>query len=121
MASRPAHDFPAPAAPRFWHSFAAPCALVGLIAIVYAGALQAECLVWATNDHIHASAFVTGPGGYPRAWRNWRDPSFYPGSFSSFYVEWRLGDGRPWLFHLDNVLLHAGNALLAGLLGRALG
>src|SRR5262249_61137368 len=31
------------------------------------------------------------------------------------------GRHRPWLFHLDNVLLHAGNAVLVGVLAGELG
>ena len=99
----------------------APAALVILLAVAYAGTLRAGFLVWDDNDHVYENPYVTGTHGYTRAWQHWRDPSFYPVTFTTFYVEWRLADGQPWLFHLDNVVLHAANAVMAGLLGGALG
>jgi tetratricopeptide (TPR) repeat protein len=42
--------------------------------------------------------------------------SYRPLTVLSFALDWRLGGGRPWLFHLANVLLHAATALLLFLL-----
>jgi tetratricopeptide (TPR) repeat protein len=95
--------------------------LVVLLAAAYAATLRAGFVIWDDNDHVYENPYVTGAEGYAGAWRDWRDPSFYPLSFTTFYLEWRLTDGQPWLFHLDNVVLHAANAVMAGLLGVALG
>src|SRR2546425_13377577 len=99
----------------------APAALVILLAVAYAGTLRAGFLVWDDNDHVYENPYVTGTHGYARAWQHWRDPSFYPVTFTTFYVEWRLADGQPWLFHMDNVGLHSPNAPIAGLLRGVLG
>src|SRR2546422_5541340 len=99
----------------------APAALVILVAVAYAETLRAGFVVWDDNDHVYENPYVTGTHGYEGAWRHWRDPSFYPVTFTTFYVEWRLADGQPWLFPMDNVVLHAANAVMAGLLGGALG
>src|SRR2546426_1098489 len=99
----------------------APATLVLLLAVAYAGTLRAGFLVWDDNDHVYENPYVTGTHGYARAWQHWRDPSFYPVTFTTFYVEWRLADGQPWLFHMDNLVLHSANAVMAGLLRGVLG
>jgi protein O-mannosyl-transferase len=99
----------------------APLALVGLILIAYAPTLDAEFVVWDDDDHIYENPYVIGTEGYWHAWKDWRNRLFYPATYTAFYVEWRLADGQPWLFHLNNVLLHVADALLLGVLGRVLG
>src|SRR6266404_2975497 len=32
---------------------------------------------------------------------------FRPVTFSTFALDWKIGDGRPFLFHLVNLVLHA--------------
>src|SRR3989442_14843437 len=85
----------------------APAALVILLAVAYAGTLRAGFLVWDDNDHVYENPYVTGTHGYARAWQHWRDPSFYPVTFTTFYVEWRLAAGPPSLFPLGKVRLPA--------------
>ena len=41
---------------------------------------------------------------------------FRPVTFASFALNWRLGGGRPFSFHLFNLILHAGATLLVYLL-----
>src|SRR5262249_38950135 len=48
-------------------------------------------------------------------------PGFYPVTYATWFAEWHLSGGEPWLFHLDNVLIHAASALLVLGLGRELG
>jgi len=99
----------------------APLVLVGLVAAAYAPTWNDEFVVWDDDDHIYENRHVIAPDGYAAAWRDWRDPAFYPLTFTTWYVEWRLSGGQPWLFQLDNVLLHVTAAILLGLLLRALG
>ncbi len=108
------------AAPRAWLRLA-PLALVALILAAYAPTWDAEFVVWDDDDHIYENRHIIAEDGYWEAWRDWRDPAFYPITFSSWYAEWRLSNGAPWLFHIDNVLLHVANALLLGALLQALG
>jgi tetratricopeptide (TPR) repeat protein len=105
---------------RFW-LYAAPLCLVLLVAGAYRSTLEAEFVVWDDDDHVYENPNITAVDGYRKAWIDWRDTAFYPLTFTTFFVEWRLADGEPWLFHLDNVVLHAANAVGAGLLGRAVG
>lgn len=99
----------------------APWILVALIVVAYAPTLDADFVVWDDDDHIYENRHIVAEEGYAEAFRDWRDPAFYPITFTSWYVEWRVADGQPWLFHVDNIVLHAVNALLLGALLRALG
>jgi tetratricopeptide (TPR) repeat protein len=76
--------------------------------------------VWDDFDHVVLNERVTAPDGLVRSWRETRSPGFYPVTYTTFFAEWRLAGGKPWLFHLDNVLLHAGNAVLVLRLAQAL-
>lgn len=100
---------------------AVPILLALLIGAVYAPTLDDDFVVWDDDDHIYENRHIVAEDGYAEAWREWRDPAFYPITFTSWYVEWRLADGQPWLFQLDNILLHIACALVLGLLLRALG
>lgn len=99
----------------------APACLVLLLVAAYHPTLNADFVVWDDDDHVYENPNILAADGYRMAWKDWRDTAFYPVTFTTFFVEWRLADGEPWLFHLDNVVLHAANAVAAGLLARALG
>jgi tetratricopeptide (TPR) repeat protein len=60
--------------------------------------LDGELLRW---------AFTTLSGSY-----------WMPLSWLSLAVDWRLGNGAPWVFHFHNILLHAVNSVLVLYLGR---
>jgi len=68
---------------------------------------------------------------HPSLWREYLTKQYLPGRIDklyrplvslSFALEWQLHGDRPWLFHLVNVLLHAGaSAAVAVLAIRAVG
>ncbi len=95
--------------------------LLALILVAYRDTLQAGFVVWDDDDHVYENPHVLARDGYGEAWRDWRNTAFYPLTFTMFFLEWRAAGGEPWLFHFDNVVLHAANAVGLGLLGRALG
>jgi tetratricopeptide (TPR) repeat protein len=101
-------------------SLGAPALLVLAVCAVYGQTVGADFLDWDDNGHVYENEHIIG-GRYLQAWRHWKDVSFYPVTFTSFYVEWHVTGGRPWLFHLDNILLHAGNAVLVARLAQAIG
>jgi tetratricopeptide (TPR) repeat protein len=104
-----------------WRRVLAPLLLVVLVLAVYQPTLQADFVVWDDDDHVYENPNVLASDGYARAWADWRDTAFYPLTFTTFFIEWHLADGEPWLFHLNNVLLHAANVVCVGLLARTIG
>lgn len=62
---------------------------------------------------------VSNPYLHPATWANasqlWRVPyrSLYvPLVYSSYLLEFWIAGGKPWIFHLTNILLHAASALV---------
>jgi tetratricopeptide (TPR) repeat protein len=105
-------------------------AIVAVAAIAF-GAATRDGFVFDDQGAVLDSEVVRGPfspgallgtdfwGGPASALRvgTWR-----PLVVLSFWIDWHLGGGAPWIFHLDNVLLHALAALaLAAALARHLG
>src|SRR5207249_719027 len=64
---------------------------------------------------------VVAPGALVRSWTDGSEPGRYPVLYTLYWAEWRLAHHAPWLFHLDSVVGHAGNAILVGALASALG
>jgi tetratricopeptide (TPR) repeat protein len=96
---------------------------LGLAAAVFAAytpAIRGEFL-WdddfyvSENEHLHT---LSGLG------RVWFEPratvQYYPLTFTTFWIEYHLWGLNPTGFHVVNVLLHIGNALLVYLLFRGL-
>ncbi len=88
--------------------------LICTVVIVYSSSLTAEVLRW--NDagiiEVIAAADQRGSGVYEGS-------SMYPVPRTVYSFWYGFGDGRIFLFHLANILLHAANVLLLyGLLGR---
>jgi tetratricopeptide (TPR) repeat protein len=87
----------------------------------YGPALRAGFVNWDDPLHVYESPRVIESDGWLRSWRDGSEPGLYPVLFTTYYAEWRLTGGKPWLFHLDNILLHGVNAILVGRFARALG
>jgi len=94
-------------------------ALAALVIVLYLPVLRAGFVNWDDDLHVYGEPCVTG--ALARCWVEPWKAGYYPLTYSTFHVEWRLGGGAPWLFHLDNVLLHATNAVLVGHVAAALG
>ena len=61
---------------------------------------------------------VISPGGLKRIWFSTQEYEYYPISYSSFWLEWRLWGKNPTLYHVTNLALHVAAALLIwGVLG----
>ena len=94
------------------------------IAAAVAGAVYANAVLngWAGDDPlvIAKNARVHSAGAALHSWflsywpPPWEGAGLYrPLTILSYGVEWSLSAGRPWLFHLDNILLHAAATVLA--------
>ena len=86
--------------------------LLVLTLAAYAPALQAG-FVWDDDLNVTANRTLTSATGLRQIWL---EPGalyqYYPLTFTSFWVDYRLHGLRPFGYHLVNVILHALNALL---------
>src|SRR5215475_13243782 len=82
--------------------------LMAGIAVAYGAAVRADFVNWDDPVHVYENARVIAPDTLRRSWSDGRTPGFYPVLYGIYRLEWLAAAHRPWLFHLDNVVLHAG-------------
>lgn len=85
--------------------------LIGVALLAHAGALSAGW-IWDDDDYITANRVVQSVDGWLTIWTPGSTPQYYPLAFLGFWVEFGIAGLDPTLYHLDNMLLHAGSALL---------
>jgi len=108
------------AVPTRGRDFVLSTLLVAATLVAYLPAIRGDFL-WDDEQYVTGNAAVRAPDGLARIWlRPWSSPQYYPLTLSTFWLEWRLVGPQPLLYHLDNVLLHALDALLLCLLLRRL-
>src|SRR5207244_2345640 len=93
-------DSPRPSGPLPSWAWAA---LAALVIVLYLPVLDAGFVNWDDDLHVYGEPCVIDPGGLGRCWAEPWKAGYYPLTYSTFHVEWRLSGGAPWLFHLDNV------------------
>jgi len=112
---------PAPATFDSRRTAIAAALLVGLTLAAYLPALWHAGFIWDDDDYITANATLRSVDGLRRMWFEPRAiPQYYPLTFTTFWAEYRLWDVQPRGYHIVNVLLHAGNAVLLWLVLRRL-
>lgn len=113
---------PARVTPRFDPLSAAPLWLLlpGVLA-AYAPALFAD-FNWDDTQYVVENQTLRSLRGLFRIWFRLESlPQYYPAVHTSFWLEYQAVGLSPWLFHLNNVVLHALNAWLLGRLASRLG
>jgi tetratricopeptide (TPR) repeat protein len=92
--------------------------LIAAVAIAYAPALAAGFVF---DDHpLLLGGQVLANGPLSRIWFSADAPDYLPLTWTSFWVEWRLWGDRAVGYHVVNVVLHAGAAVLLWRVLRAL-
>jgi protein O-mannosyl-transferase len=87
-------------------------ALVLAVVAVYLPALRAG-FVWNDDTYVTDNPTLDGAAGLRLVWTEPKaNEQYYPVVFTSFWLEKRLWGLAPFGYHLVNVLLHAGCALL---------
>ena len=96
--------------------------LIPLVAAaLFAPSLSNEFTGWDDYAYIIGNPHMTASDGLARIWTTRESEQYYPLTFTSFWIEYRLWQERPLGYHATNVVLHALNTLLALLFLRALG
>ena len=103
--------------PKKWGIFVG---LVCLTFVSYAPVFHAG-YVWDDDAWLTGNPAVSDPGGLHAIWTSVPRMQYYPLLFTSYWVEYRLWGFEPLGYHVVNLLLHAGNAFLFGLVLSELG
>lgn len=111
MEPSPVHPAPVFTSSAFWRKYGvASLALMALVVLAYLPALRAG-FIW--DDDLH---FTTNPRmlSWHGLWEIWttRWALYFPLTSTSFWVLRRLIGLTPWAYHLVNLMIHAGAAVL---------
>jgi len=93
---------------------------VCLTLAAYAPAINAG-YVWDDDSWLTGNTAIEDPHGLHTIWTSVPRMQYYPLLFTSFWIEYRLYGLDPLGYHLVNILLHACNAFLLGLILSSLG
>ncbi|HEY6000496.1 MAG TPA: tetratricopeptide repeat protein [bacterium] len=90
-----------------------PAALLLLLVVsAYLPALR-NGFIWDDDTNVTNNPVLTQDDGLRRIWTDLRaNEQYYPLTHTSFWLERRAFGLRPFGYHLDNVLLHAGSSVL---------
>jgi tetratricopeptide (TPR) repeat protein len=110
---------PAPTGP---HALPAWLRVVVLVAVTVAAyePVRHAGFIWDDDRYIENNQALHSPAGLRRLWLGpLPTPQYYPLTHSTFWLQYQLWGASPLSYHVVNVLLHIGNALLLWrLLGR---
>lgn len=119
--SSPVAAAPALAPPRHPGAFWPAVFLVALTLLAYLPVTKAG-YVWDDDALLTGNPNMLDAQGL---WRTWTDPEanldYYPLTFTSWWLEWRLWGDKPLGYHANNVLMHACVALVLWRVLRRLG
>lgn len=85
--------------------------IVLLILAAYGPSLPGE-FIWDDDAHITHNELLWEPGGLARIWVPHNTQQYYPVSFTAWWLQFRLFGQDPLGYHVVNLLLHAGSAVL---------
>jgi tetratricopeptide (TPR) repeat protein len=87
-------------------------ALVALAVVVYLPSLSGG-FIWDDNQYVIQHPMIHAGDGLWRFWFTREAADYWPVTYSSFWIEYRLWGNRPMGYRLVNLALHAGTVLLA--------
>ena len=86
--------------------------LVVLLLTAYFPVLQ-NGFIWDDDRHLTDNSLITDFDGLKRLWLDVRSrQQYYPMISTSFWIEYQFWGLDPLGYHIDNVLLHALNAIV---------
>jgi len=84
--------------------------LIALVCVGYARVFNAG-FIWDDESHLTQNPCIVGPLGLKEVWTTAR-AVYYPLVLTTFWALHKLAGLTPWPYHLLNVILHAGSAVL---------
>ncbi len=99
-----------------------PLTLPALVVLAYLPALRCGFVgEWDDNPYVVRNPHLPAADGLARIWLTTEAPQYYPLTFTTYWLEWRLW--RDWApgYHATSLLLHAVAALLVYFLAVQLG
>jgi len=84
--------------------------LIGLVCVAYVQVFNAG-FIWDDESHLTQNPCIVGPLGLKEVWTSGR-AIYYPLVLTTFWTLHKFVGLSPWPYHLLNVLLHAGSAVL---------
>jgi tetratricopeptide (TPR) repeat protein len=84
--------------------------LIALIFITYVRVFNAD-FIWDDESHLTQNPCIVGPLGFKEIWTSAR-AVYYPLVLTTFWALHKVAGLSPWPYHLLNVSLHAGSAVL---------
>ena len=89
-----------------------PAALLALTFLVFSPLIMGGQFFWDDAELLTDNRWVHAAGGLWQIWFSRESPDYYPVMSSTFWLEWRLWHLWAPGYHLTNVLLHWGSAVL---------
>jgi tetratricopeptide (TPR) repeat protein len=89
----------------------AALALLALTFLVYLPSLGGE-FIWGDDLYITGNPLVQSADGLARIWFSKQLPQYYPLTFTTFWLEWRLWGPDPALYRVINILLQGAASVL---------
>ena len=84
--------------------------LIGLVCLAYARVFNAG-FIWDDESHLTRNPCIIGPLGLKEVWTSAR-AVYYPLVLTTFWTVHKFAGLSPWPYHLLNVFLHGGSAVL---------
>ncbi len=111
---RPVHTLPVASSRRSWIGLPGltGAVVIGLAALVaYLPSLSGKFL-WDDDSFVAGNDLVQAPNGLYYLWFTRQAFDYWPLSYTTFWVEWRLWGMNPAGYHLTNLVLHISSCLL---------
>jgi protein O-mannosyl-transferase len=94
--------------------------IIGVCFVAYIPAIKGG-FIWDDDAYVTANPLLTEPNGLYKIWFSTESPSqYFPLTYTTFWIEYRLWQLSPPGYHIDNIIIHILNALLLWLILRRL-